>query len=113
MITNHFGSVTAATVRNLDIERLPLLALVYKLRGTTEIFQIIHGNVTLDELMSQLLQAHDTYVAQLAVEIREEEERQARDAVKREQDLAFEMAQHVSDLKFDSWIILMKTKYWF
>lgn len=94
MITNHFGSVTAATVRNLDIERLPLLALVYKLRGTTEIFQIIHGNVTLDELMSQLLQAHDTYVAQLAVEIREEEERQARDAVKREQDLAFEMAQH-------------------
>lgn len=40
MITNQFGSVAAATVRNLDIEKLPLLALVYRLRGTTEIFQV-------------------------------------------------------------------------
>ena len=53
-------------------------------------FQIIHGNMTLDELMSRLLQTHEQYTAQLAVEIREEEERAERDAVKREQDLAFQ-----------------------
>lgn len=46
----------------------------------------------LDELMSRLLSAHDQYASQLAVEIHEEEERAARDAVKREQDLAFEMS---------------------
>ena len=40
MMTEHFGSIAAATVRNLDIERFPLLALVYKLRGTIEIFQV-------------------------------------------------------------------------
>ena len=53
---------------------------------------MLHGNVMLDELMSRLLAAYDQYQAQLSVEIREEEERAARDAVKREQDLAFEMS---------------------
>ena len=95
MVTDHFGSVAAAKIRTLDIEQLPILVLVYKLRGTVEIFQLIHGNATLDELMSQLLSAHDTYTAQLSVEIREEQEREARNAVKMEQDLAFEMAQQV------------------
>lgn len=92
MITKHFGSVAASTMKNMDMERLPLLVLIYKLRGSTEIFQMLHGNVTLDELMSRLLAAHEQYTAQLAVEVREEEERAARDAVKREQDLAFEMS---------------------
>ena len=46
--------------------------------------------MTLDELMSRLLQTHEQYTAQLAVEIREEDERAERDAVKREQDLAFQ-----------------------
>merc|ERR1712223_1225960 len=92
MITKHFGSVAASTLKNMDIERLPLLVLIYKLRGSTEIFQMLHGNVTLDELMSRLLAAHEQYTAQLAVKVREEEERAARDAVKREQDLAFEMS---------------------
>merc|ERR1712038_1664357 len=62
------------------------------LRGTTEIFQMIEGNVSLDELMSRLITAQETYQSQLALEIKEDEERAARDAVKREQDLAFEMS---------------------
>ena len=53
---------------------------------------MLHGNVMLDELMSRLLAAFDQYQAQLSVEVREEEERDARNAVKREQDLAFEMS---------------------
>jgi len=57
---------------------------------------MIHGNVTLDELMSRLLSSFETYQSQLIVEIREDEERIARDAVKREQDLAFEMSLVVS-----------------
>ena len=40
MITKHFGSVAASTLKNMDIERLPLLVLIYKLRGSTEIFQV-------------------------------------------------------------------------
>ena len=57
---------------------------------------MIHGNVTLDELMSRLLTAVETYQSQLVSEVREDEERVARDAVKREQDLAFEMSLVVS-----------------
>lgn len=156
MITKHFGSVAASTLKNMDIERLPMLVIIQKLRGSIEIhqvcvkkkpskiqamtvpqqfcfveflilvflltnrrlkrslnaftrenaylistarfcsfphfssLQIIHGNMTLDELMSRLLQTHEQYTAQLAVEIREEDERAERDAVKREQDLAFQ-----------------------
>jgi hypothetical protein len=47
--------------------------------------------------MSQLLSAHDAYTTQLSVEVRDEGEREARNEVKREQDLAFEMAEHVSN----------------
>ena len=40
---------------------------------------------------------------QIAVEIQEETEREARDLVKREQDLAFELAQQVYIFKKDMW----------
>ena len=58
-------------------------------------FQIFHGNQTLDEVMSRLLSAQETFTSQLATEVREEEQREARDAVKREQDLAYEMSLQV------------------
>ena len=79
---------------------------------------MLHGNVMLDELMSRLLAAFDQYQAQLSVEVREEEEREARNAVKREQDLAFEMSLMVSFTKFwfvqlqknnnNNWFIFLK-----
>ena len=66
---------------------------------------MLHGNVMLDELMSRLLAAFDQYQAQLSVEVREEEEREARNAVKREQDLAFEMSLVVRKIdKITKWI---------
>lgn len=40
MITKHFGSVASSTLKNMDIERLPVLVLIYKLRGSLEIFQV-------------------------------------------------------------------------
>ena len=58
-------------------------------------FQIFHGNQTLDEVMSRLLSAQETFNSQLASEVRDEEQREARDAVKREQDLAYEMSLQV------------------
>ena len=67
---------------------------------------MLHGNVMLDELMSRLLAAFDQYQAQLSVEVREEQEREARNAVKREQDLAFEMSLMVSFTKF--WFVHTK-----
>ena len=68
MIARHFGSVASSTFKNFSIEKLPLVILVAKLRGNLEIFQIIHGNVTLDEFMSGLLSAGESYQSQLSVE---------------------------------------------
>ena len=46
MITKHFGSVAANTLKNMDIEKLPMLVLIQKLRGSIEIYQVsVFGNL--------------------------------------------------------------------
>ncbi len=40
MRSRHFGSVAAATIRNFEMEKLPLVILIAKLRGNLEIFQV-------------------------------------------------------------------------
>jgi FAS-associated factor 2 len=93
MIARHFGSVASSTIKNFSIEKLPLVIVVAKIRGNLEIFQVIHGNVTLDEFMSSLLSAGESYQSQLSVEKAEEMERDSRNQVKDEQEKAFLEAQ--------------------
>jgi len=93
MISRHFGSVASATIRNFSIEKLPLVILVAKVKGNYEILQVIHGNVILDEFMSALLSAGESYQSQLSVERAEEHERTERNWVKDEQEKAFQEAQ--------------------
>jgi len=93
MISRHFGSVAAATIRNFEMEKLPLVILIAKLRGNLEIFQVIHGNTTVDEFMSALLSAGESYQSQMFLERREEEERSERHRTKQEQEMAFQEAQ--------------------
>jgi len=93
MVSRHFGSVASSTVKNFGIEKLPLVILIAKLRGNMEIFQVIHGNVTLDEFMSSLMSASESYQSQLSVEKAEEMERNSRNQMKEEQERAFQEAQ--------------------
>ena len=74
------------------MERLPLLLIVTRSRATNEVLTVIHGNVNVDELMTQLLQAVEMFSEQQRVEIGEEEEREARESVKREQDEAYQLS---------------------
>jgi len=74
---------------------------------------MIEGNVSLDELMSRLITAQETYQSQLSLEIKEDDERAARDAVKREQDLAFEMSLVVSFPVFLNEQIVKTTQFEF
>jgi hypothetical protein len=55
MITRHFGSVAAMAIKNMDIEKLPVLALVYRLRGTTEIFQVTKSLFFLENNQKSLI----------------------------------------------------------
>merc|ERR1719376_970522 len=93
MVSRHFGSVASSKARYFGVERLPLVILIAKLRGNMEIFQVIHGNVTLDEFMSSLMSAGESYQSQLSLEKAEEMERDSRNQVKDEQEKAFLEAQ--------------------
>lgn len=83
------GPSAAVTVRSIPVEHMPTILLVAKIRSQCEIFSVIHGNIGLDDLYSSLIEARESYQEQLAVEIREEEERLARERVKMEQDEAY------------------------
>lgn len=53
-------------------------------------FDIIAGNTSLDELMTHLVQVVEVFKEQQLAEIREEEERMAREQMLAEQDAAYQ-----------------------
>lgn len=83
------GMTASITVRNIPVDRLPAILVIAKNRSQCEVFQVIYGNVSVDDLLSQLMEASDMYGEQLKIELREENERLAREQVKLEQDAAY------------------------
>uniref|UniRef100_A0A1Q3G262 Putative regulator of the ubiquitin pathway n=1 Tax=Culex tarsalis TaxID=7177 RepID=A0A1Q3G262_CULTA len=83
------GMTASITVRNIPVDRLPAILVISKNRSQCEVFQVIYGNVSVDDLLSQLMEASDMYAEQLKIELREENERLAREQVKLEQDAAY------------------------
>lgn len=83
------GMTASITVRNIPVDRLPAILVIAKNRSQCEVFQVIYGNVSVDDLLSQLMEASDMYAEQLKIELREENERLAREQVKLEQDAAY------------------------
>ncbi|GAB0092562.1 FAS-associated factor 1 [Sergentomyia squamirostris] len=88
-ITAAIGTPASLTVRNIPIDRLPAILIISKSRSNCEVFSVIHGNVGVDDLLSQLMESIDLYTEQQRVEIREESERAAREQVLMEQDMAY------------------------
>ncbi|GLH13726.1 hypothetical protein R5R35_009544 [Gryllus longicercus] len=91
-VTKTLGNVAAMTIRNIDVERLPALIIIMRMRSTTEIYTVVHGNLGVNELLTSLIQAVDVFTEQQRLETREEEERAARELVKREQDAAYQQS---------------------
>lgn len=46
-VTRTLGSVAAMTIRNIEVERLPALLIIMRMRSATEIFTIVHGMINL------------------------------------------------------------------
>uniref|UniRef100_A0A2M4ACJ0 Putative regulator of the ubiquitin pathway n=1 Tax=Anopheles triannulatus TaxID=58253 RepID=A0A2M4ACJ0_9DIPT len=88
-ITACIGMTASITVRNIPTDRLPAIIVIAKNRSQCEVFQVIYGNVGVDDLLSKLMEASDMYSEQLKIELREENERYAREMVKLEQDAAY------------------------
>ncbi|XP_013397035.1 FAS-associated factor 1 [Lingula anatina] len=90
MCTREFGSMAAQTVRDFKTDNLPLLLLITRTRSTNEVVNVIQGIASLDELMTNLINAVDVFTEQQRADVLEEEERDARERVKFEQDKAYE-----------------------
>jgi hypothetical protein len=44
-VTRTLGSVAAMTIRNIEVERLPALLVIMRMRSATEIFTVVHGMI--------------------------------------------------------------------
>ncbi|XP_037067893.1 FAS-associated factor 1-like [Pollicipes pollicipes] len=90
-VTSQFGARTReALLMSMDRDRLPLLLLLMRSRGSTEVLSAVHGDTSVNELMGTLIHTHDMFSQQMAVEQREEEERRAREDMMLEQDRAYQ-----------------------
>lgn len=92
MCTRHFGSVVAQTIRTYKTDQFPLLLIVMGKRTSNEVLNVIQGNTTVDELMMRLMGAMEIFTAQQQEDIKDEDEREAREMVKREQDEAYRVS---------------------
>jgi len=92
MCTRHFGSVVAQTIRTYKTDQFPLLLVVMGKRTSNEVLNVIQGNTTVDELMMRLMGAMEIFTAQQQEDIKDEDEREARETVKREQDEAYRLS---------------------
>ncbi|XP_076220942.1 fas associated factor casp isoform X2 [Nomia melanderi] len=84
------GSVAALAMKNIDVDTLPVLVIIMRIRSNTEIFTTVHGNVGVSELLTNLIHAVDVFQEYRIADIGVEEERQARERVKQEQDRAYQ-----------------------
>lgn len=90
VLSQNLGMAAASTVRTIALNSLPALMVITKVRSTPEVLTVIPGNVGLDDLMTRLIHAVEVFNSEMQSEIWEEEEREARENVKREQDQAYE-----------------------
>ncbi|XP_014254011.1 FAS-associated factor 1-like isoform X2 [Cimex lectularius] len=88
----NLGATVAETVRNMNTEQLPALLIVTRSRSNTELFNVIYGNIGLNDFYATLIHAVDMYSELQENEIKEEEERAVRQQIKTEQDHAFQQS---------------------
>lgn len=86
----HFGSIASTQIRNYRPDQLPVLYIISRSRSSNEVVDVIHGSVTLDELMTRLIHVVEVFNQQLTGEIEEESERDAREMIRKEQETAFQ-----------------------
>uniref|UniRef100_A0A023FM42 Putative regulator of the ubiquitin pathway n=1 Tax=Amblyomma cajennense TaxID=34607 RepID=A0A023FM42_AMBCJ len=95
-ISRSLGAGAVSAVRSSALDCLPALVVLSRVRGSLEVLSLIPGTVELDDLMTRLMQVVEVFTSEMANESREEQMREAREQVRREQDAAY-----VASLKAD------------
>ncbi|CAE1311723.1 FAF1 [Acanthosepion pharaonis] len=99
MATRHFGMIASSQIKSYIPNKLPLLLIISRARSTNEVSTVIQGCINLDELMSSLITAFELFQDQQRQDVMEEEERERRELIKREQDEAYEASLVADRLK--------------
>lgn len=60
-ITQTLGTIGSLAVSSIDVDTLPVLMIIMRSRSNTEIFTIVDGNVGVNELLTNLVQAVDVF----------------------------------------------------
>lgn len=60
-VTQTLGTVGSYAVSGIDVDTLPVLMIIMRTRSTTDIYTIVHGNVGVNELLTNLVQAVDVF----------------------------------------------------
>ncbi|XP_011503570.1 PREDICTED: FAS-associated factor 1 [Ceratosolen solmsi marchali] len=102
------GATAAVTIKNIEVDTMPVLMIIMKSRSNTDVFTIIHGNVGVNELLSNLIEAVDVFQEQRQNDIEFEDERQARERVKEEQDQAYQESLAADKAKEEAKQLLKK-----
>lgn len=93
-------------IRNLPINQFPIIIIIRKYRSICEVADIIHGNINGDELYIHLMMNSDAFNEQMKVEIREENERAAREVLLNEQKQAYQESLLVMSTKLTNFLII-------
>lgn len=83
------NSSASLPLRAMQTNRLPAILVICKYRSICEVLSVIYGDVSIDDLLNKLMDTIKLYSEQRDVEMREEDERAARELVKMEQDAAY------------------------
>lgn len=89
-VKQSLGSFATLAMENIDVDTLPALVIIMRARSITEMFTVIHANVGVNELLTNLIHVVEVFQEQRRTDIGVEEERQARERVKQEQDRAYQ-----------------------
>ncbi|XP_067929267.1 FAS-associated factor 1-like isoform X2 [Watersipora subatra] len=93
------GKQATDVVKHLSTDKLPVLVILAKVRGSLEILSMPDSNVTQEEMMTTLLHAEDVFEQSRHQDIVEEEERKSREEMKRLQDAAYEESLAIDRVK--------------
>ncbi len=92
------GSVVTSHLRTNKIE-FPAFLVVNRTRGTNEVVAVIEGTASSDTMMHRLMQTFEMFEGQRLSDMRDESEREMREQIKRDQDMAYQASLEVDKAK--------------
>lgn len=63
------GDTASTQIRATQVNQLPAIMIIRKIRSTYEVFDVIHGNINRDELYIHLIMDTEQYLEQLKVNL--------------------------------------------